>query len=147
MAEFSRFVERHDPRLVFRGSIQTRKDICAGVAARWKEQYCNADGTWRTTMSGDTQPTYEALRTLDPETATVEIIAKIIGNDSWTRGDCTACGEPEFPVVLFEAFSEYGGETKETRICARCLRSGAELLADFSKGTLRSGHVHKEEGT
>jgi hypothetical protein len=68
------------------------------VAERWKAQYWYPNG-WKDTASGSSEKVYDKLLTApdDPE-----VLAKIIGNESWTHIRCHGCNETGKAAVCLE---------------------------------------------
>ena len=59
------------------------------VSDRWKESYLGH--TW---MGQNKKEIFDKLKKLDPETATKEDVANIVGNYSWAKEkQCYECGE------------------------------------------------------
>jgi hypothetical protein len=88
------------------------------VAERWKAQYWYPNG-WKDTASGSSEKVYDKLLTApdDPE-----VLAKIIGNESWTHIRCHGCNETGKAAVLFGAYGE------ELRLCASCIKAGSAAI-------------------
>jgi hypothetical protein len=118
------------PRLRLRVSVVTQEKINTTVAERWKGQYYDREGADRWMIVGRRESSkviYDKLCALGAN-ATVEAIAAIIGNDSWTNAYCSACEKPTLPVVLFERFSEHSDSSEDTHICSRCIALARGLL-------------------
>ena len=106
--------------------INERENV-RGVAERWKSQYCHGDGSWSTTINGDTGMVYKRLAALDIETATASQVAEIIGNNTWAGpGDCNECGQSR--NVLVELGQDPDYESATARICEDCLRKALALV-------------------
>ena len=73
-------------------------DRARDVAARWRDQYRRADGTW-TYTSSDSEVIYEEILALGvtPMPSDVE---HIIGNSSWTTVECDECLEAGMDAVV-----------------------------------------------
>lgn len=71
--------------------------------------------------------TGEKLAQLDGETATVEEVNKIIGNNSWTRLTCNECGAHVTAVIEVGEPSDY--ESRTAHLCRPCLERALEFLA------------------
>jgi hypothetical protein len=105
-----------------RPRLLTVRQCIRTVAKRWREQYPGPQD-----VQGTRGDTWRALRALDVEAATVEDVARIIGNDSWTSIKCDACGryDCELAVEVGE-LADY--ETRTATLCAGCLLDAADLL-------------------
>lgn len=73
------------------------------------------------TTAGDMQA---KLRALDPEEATAEDVAAIVGNRSWVeQKECNECGAAGWDTV------QLGDPERETVcICAACLKAAVRLV-------------------
>jgi hypothetical protein len=112
------------------------------VAERWKALY-RRQGKWAVTMGSDMGRLYEALKALNPETATADDVAMIIGNKSWAGPlECHNCGE-EFDAVV-EVGQEPDYDSHTARLCHNCLRHALALLkADEIRGHVQhDGEPH-----
>jgi hypothetical protein len=111
------------PRLI------TQRDLIAGVAAAWERQYYHRGGSgcdaqWSWTMNGDSATIYRQLAALDPATATLEQVERIVGNRSWTRLDCDGC---EAEVTEAVEVADNDGDWSTT-LCRACLTAALALL-------------------
>lgn len=87
------------------------------VADRWADQYRYWDHDAEKVAIG------AALRALDPETATPDDVAIIIGNRSWAcPTECDGCGEAFDAVVRV-------GEEPDYRTCVLCIGCVRAALA------------------
>lgn len=104
---------------------QTKKDILKKVAAHWRLQYC-PHGVWFTNRfnpnDSEREDTYKALLNAKTE----DEVVKIIGNNSWTKNDCSECGfdSDHDEVVFLEATDEYG----PMPYCKGCLEKALKLF-------------------
>lgn len=90
-----------------------------GVLAAWNAQY----------PGGDPWGTAKRLAALDPETATADDVARVIGNNSWVRPHkCDECGHESWDVVRVGEAPDYESSTAE--LCARCLTAAVSLLSE-----------------
>jgi len=93
------------------------------VAARWRVQYPSNTLLFGGAHSGDI---YKRLLALDPEAATEEDVAAIIGNSGWTRIDCDGCEKSVKAAVQVGAPPDYDSAT--ALLCAECIRVASALL-------------------
>lgn len=100
----------------------TQRDVIRNVANRWRQQYPQGKAYW----PRDSEETYTALVALDKETATPEQIAKIIGNESWTRLRCDECEEDVTALLTVGEEPDY--ESATASICLSCLEKAASYL-------------------
>ena len=102
--------------------INERTDV-ACVAERWRAQYPPGSKTAR----GPTDPIYEALKSLDPATATATDVEKIIGNRSWAGVySCHECNADVTEVVELGQEPDY--ESHTAQICHSCLIKAVSLI-------------------
>jgi hypothetical protein len=100
----------------------TRKTYIASVPDRWREQY-------------GPMSTYDKLeiqRRLDSTPPSKKAYDKIIGNSSWTRLTCDACGN-EVKIAVFidaRASDEYGMSV----FCKKCLEAGLKAIDEAQNG-------------
>jgi hypothetical protein len=93
------------------------------VSGSWYRQY--GEGTYPTDNRG--RMVGKELAALDPETATAEQIAEIIGNDFWVSpSKCHECGSEGWYVVQIGEEPNY--ESRTANICADCLRKALALI-------------------
>lgn len=91
------------------------------VASRWRAQYSKTPYN-----TPDKMAIAEKLDALDPETATAEQVAAIIGNDSWARDPkCHECQEIVPMVVQVGEPMDY--ESNTACLCGRCLKAAYNL--------------------
>ena len=95
------------------------------VAKRWRAQY--GEGTYvadkRGRMVGD------ELAALDPETATADDVAEIIGHRDWVcKNTCHECGAETWDAVEVGQPPDY--ESCTATICGDCLSAALRLLGD-----------------
>lgn len=93
------------------------------VAERWRAHY--GEGTYGADKRG--RAVGRELAALDPETATAEQVAEIIGNRSWVgQNTCHECGAQTWSAV--QLGEPPGYESRTATICANCLLSALALL-------------------
>jgi hypothetical protein len=102
--------------------LVTKRDKITNIAQAWKRQYYGG-GKWGDSMRGSTRDVWEQLKALSD--ATEPSIAAIIGNDSWTRNECTECGQDV--DVLVQMGEEPDWESSTINACPQCLRKALEL--------------------
>jgi hypothetical protein len=90
--------------------ISARNDLRT-VAERWMKQYPEGAGD-------DKRAIGQKLAALNPETATPQEVAAIIGNTSWVGFKCDDCGKGAF-LGLEVGDYEHGSTVK---ICPDCVR-------------------------
>jgi hypothetical protein len=101
--------------------VGVRVASARGVADRWRAQYQNKDGLWTNTISGNGEQIYDKLCALG-HNPSVDAVAKVLGNKSWTHIVCDACGDE---VVKAANFGDHGGPLA---ICEPCLTDGLNAL-------------------
>ena len=74
---------------------------------------------------------WEQLKGLDPETATAEEVAAIIGNTSWTRLDCSECGNDDGAVVQLGDEPDY--ESRTVFVCRACANAAVAMLDEAQR--------------
>ncbi len=90
-----------------------------GIAKRWKAQYHEKSGTWKSTSFGDSGMVYSKLvvaKTLDE-------CDNAIGNKSWTHFLCDGCRNYTRTAVLI-------GDGDHNGYCPTCLAEAQELLKE-----------------
>lgn len=103
------------------------------VSERWDRRYKSG------TYGADKVETGKRLAEIDPETATAEEVAAIIGNDSWAcRQDCDECGEESTILVRVGGEPDYRGVVRvgeeptygsaPSEICQECLNTAVQLM-------------------
>jgi len=101
--------------------LETMRDQVRSVAKRWRMQYGSGK------YGKDKQKVLHALDGLDAETATVEDVTAIIGNDSWVGAhQCHECGAKTWRAVELGQPPDY--ESHTATICIDCLRKAAALI-------------------
>ena len=95
------------------------------VADRWKESYLGH--TW---MGQNKKEIFDKLKKLDPETATKEDVASIVGNYSWAKEkQCYECGEYfETVIELGETPPNY--ESYTTYLCLGCVKKAVVFFEE-----------------
>jgi len=89
----------------------TKREICLGVPDRWAAAYKGYNDERKSKITSD-------LMALTVSQLTPEIIAKTIGNDSWTRIECRECESDCNEVVLMA----------DTLFCGKCLSKASALV-------------------
>jgi hypothetical protein len=110
--------------------FKTKRHVLDGVAGRWKSRYWNVVEGWKV-FSGDKESRevrYNKLLKLPKATKENEAylqreIHNIIGNDSWTRLECTSCERNVDEVVLFKA-----PDGSDIGLCKDCLTKALKLM-------------------
>lgn len=103
---------------------ETGQQHVKSVAAKWKRQYENGDGTWSTTVNGSSKVIFDKLSSL-PDNATPADVEAIIGNDGWTGHRCCECGDQAQSVVIAIGQSE----EHECMLCLDCAKSLSSFVA------------------
>lgn len=112
-------------------NVITERELIRSVAARWRHQYGDrGDYSSRRLRSGKTAAEVAAqLDQLDPETATAADVARIIGNDSWTRvAECDECRGRAPCVVEVGEPPDY--ESSTARLCLPCAERAVAMLRE-----------------
>lgn len=105
-------------------SVLTERDLIRQVADRWRKTYFDGrTQSWRQSL-GDSCLTYDRLAALDPEAATAADVNAIIGNQTWSRPQCTVCQERVVKVVVLENCES------EAHVCLACLDRARNLLRE-----------------
>lgn len=99
--------------------VRTKQDLCRNVAQQWRKNYERSFDAWP-----DKKFVYLALQELNGS-GTEEQIAKIIGNDSWTRNKCDECGKDAQTTVQLGAEPDH--DTPTVFVCLTCIKTGAKL--------------------
>lgn len=99
--------------------VYTERECIRNVADRWKKRFPNKEET------------YNKLLELDLETAMPEAIAKIIGNDYWTKITCDQCKRDVKAVVTVGSYPNY--ETSPASVCIDCIDISREKLIEAIK--------------
>ena len=95
-----------------------------GVAERWRSQYFERDGKWSRTVSGNNaEDVYNKLCDLG-QAPDVELVAGVIGNQSWSYLSCSGCGD--YVVRAANFGSDYSDAT--IQLCKTCLEDGLAAL-------------------
>lgn len=90
----------------------TQRDLIRGLPEKWRRQYPDGGYYGRKDVQGK-------LDALNCETATVEDVAAIIGNTSWTDIHCDACDESVPWIVRVGQEPDY--ESATAHLCGKCL--------------------------
>jgi hypothetical protein len=92
------------------------------IAERWKRQYYKDIPKPKWYDHGK-ENIYLALMLL-PDDATIEQIAKAIGNNSWTHSFCTFCSTYTLRAV------EMGERYSSRPVCQTCIKEAWDLLSN-----------------
>ena len=102
--------------------VITERSQIREIASTWRRQY--PMGTYRDKRD----VIYGRLARLDPETATTDDVAAIIGNSSWTdERVCHECKGDDLPAVV-QLGEEPDCESNTAQVCLDCLRRAVALL-------------------
>ena len=102
-------------------NLITRQELANKAKDQWKDQYCN-QGIWN--YGETTKLTYQKLEKLGDKPSP-EDVAKAIGNSSWTRINCSECGESVDSAVVLGTI-DYDSEY--VYACKNCLTKALELF-------------------
>lgn len=102
--------------------IITERDLIRKVPALWRQRYsCKAY-----LFDPDKQGILQSLDMLNVETCSAADIAKIIGNDSWTKLCCDECkGTTTWAIQLGE---EPDYESNTALLCRACFDNAVQLV-------------------
>jgi len=92
-----------------------------GISERWRRQYRDADGRWRSVASGDSGAIYDKIVAAGDDAAAVDAA---IGNKSWTRVSCDCCLE----------YADIGariGEYESKVYCLPCLEAAVKRVRAY----------------
>jgi hypothetical protein len=103
----------------------TTRTLIRSVVKRWEAQYRPED-VYVKLYGADKQTILAKLKELDPEQASPEEVEAIIGNTSWTRVTCDACGSEVGEVVRLGQEPDY--ESATASICHECLAKAIKLI-------------------
>ena len=104
-------------------NIITKRDRIRTVAKRWSKQY--GIGThWE--ADPVKQGISQSLEMLDKETCSADDVAKIIGNNSWTRMRCDECKEDTTWIIQLGEMLRY--ENNTANICRACFDKAITLV-------------------
>ena len=97
----------------------TQRQLILGVADRWHKQHqCYGQDTHKSSI-------YHELHELDKSTASVEDVARIIGNTSWCELKCDECNQYVDVVIRLGEEPDY--ESNTVNVCMSCLKKANEL--------------------
>jgi hypothetical protein len=96
--------------------VITKQQLIDTVTEKWKREYgeCNSEKH---------NKIYSKLCAL--ENPTEEQIAEVIGNSTWTRNDCTECGNDVDVIVEIGEEPDYRSNT--AWLCLECLQKALKL--------------------
>lgn len=100
-------------------SIIRKADIVARVPDRWARRYSTGYA------SIEQQAITEKLKALPPG-FTADEVNSIIGNNSWTRNECTECSIGRDVLVRVGDVLDY--EARWVDLCEECLRKADAVL-------------------
>jgi len=113
-------------------NLLTQRDLIRGVAKKWRAAYSkyNCDPPLFSVRNGISKlrskmEIADELDLLDPETATPEDVALVIGNDSWTRLKCDECKNEVDAVLIVGEKPDY--ESNTTSLCRCCVEAAAKV--------------------
>lgn len=98
--------------------VITERYLIRNVARRWRQQYGDSP------HNPEHQTIGQALVAL--ETASADDVNGIVGNSSWTRINCDACGRAVKSVVHIGEQPDY--ESSTAMICGDCLSKALKIL-------------------
>ena len=104
--------------------IITKRDRIKDVSRRW--DLADYPGE-------DKKQIGDALRRLDLDTVSEDIVTAIIGNDSWTSQRCYSCRKPHDRIVVFKANSSFGIVGGPVLICEDCVREAIIVLNNIEE--------------
>lgn len=102
--------------------VITKRELIDSIAERW-ESWCLRH---RVLQMEDKAYKYRLLKAL-PATATEDDIAKIIGNESWTRLVCDECGRKVDALVTIGQAPAIDSAT--ANVCVDCLKAAVALVS------------------
>ena len=97
----------------------TQRDLIRGVADKWRKQY---DPSSEAAVINK----WKQLDALDKDPASVDDVARIIGNKSWTRITCHECKNDVSEAVEVGEPPDY--ESNTAVICRSCMTKAVTLL-------------------
>ena len=100
--------------------ILTVQELANTAKDRWKRQYFHS-GVWKHGVDKNT--VYKNLVDLG-ENPTPEQINEVIGNNSWTRLECSVCNKEVDTVVILSCYDS------DFYICKKCLNKCSRLVRD-----------------
>lgn len=103
-------------------NLITERDVIRGVADRWAKQY----GTKDFLGDAEKQGISQALKRLEPETATAEQVNAVIGNSSWTALTCDECRNDVKVVMMVGEEPDY--ESHTASLCMECIKKASEIV-------------------
>lgn len=104
------------------------------VARRWDEQYKHYDSDAKVASGKTFSAISKELHALDPESATADDVAKIIGNRTWAG--VYWCDECKGQVkVAMQVGAEPDYESATATVCGPCLRKALETLDAYKTAT------------
>ena len=98
--------------------ILTVQELANTAKDSWRRQYFY-DGSWK--HGSDKKTVYENLVSLG-ENPTPSQINEVIGNNSWTRLECSECNKEVDKVVVLSGYDS------DFYICKKCLNKCGELV-------------------
>lgn len=101
--------------------VTTKRDLIRQVADRWEERYGKGD------YGQDKLRILAELRSLDKEHCTESDVARVIGNTTWTRNECHACGQCVDVTVTVGEEPDY--ESCTATLCPGCLGDAVAALS------------------
>ena len=98
--------------------ILTVQELANTAKDSWRRQYLY-DGSWK--YGSDKKTVYENLVSLG-ENPTPSQINEVIGNNSWTRLECSVCNKEVDTVVVFSSYDS------SFYLCKKCLNKSTRLI-------------------
>ena len=111
--------------------LTTERDLIKGVAKRWFRQYKGSLDDTRSifsTLSETKRETLTKLQALETDTATIEDVAAIVGNNSWTRLVCDGCAKEVAALLTVGQRRDYDSNTAD--LCESCVKAAASIKWD-----------------
>lgn len=99
--------------------LMTTRSMIQGVAQAWRFQY------ERFKCGADKMEIADKLDALDKDTATSEDVARIIGNDSWTKLRCDECAR--YVEAVVQVGEEPEIESHTACLCRECFDNANAL--------------------
>lgn len=108
------------------------RELIRTAAERWDRQYERHIKDGRLLVSGKSAGDIsKALHALDPETASSDDVAEIIGNRSWTQKWCSICQEYcESAIEIGDDYPRY--------LCRPCIEKLPSMFVDPQVSDARS---------
>lgn len=107
-------------------TIKTKAEVVAGVPLAWERQYADHSGSEKHVIT-------RLLKSL-PAGFTAEEVDEIIGNKTWTRNECSGCGEDSDILVCIsdDYYDRYDGNI--ICLCTSCVSKAAKAIKAAKAG-------------